>query len=563
MRKIFFYKNRWSFILTLVTIMIESGMYVGIAFFLKALMEVATRKDIYQLLHILIIIGFILPCYVLVALIKRKEKNKFLECAACRYKERYFKSTLEKGIANFQQETSARPMSALTNDFNSIEQNLLEGYFSIWNCLTQLIFGLCSMIWLNWVLTIVIVTVCCLPVLVSLMFTPKQQKLEKMVSGRNEFFISFVKDILSGFTVIKSFQSEKQINHLFIQNNAQLEMVKRNRRNTSDFISILAEVSSLLVNIVIFTVGVLLAIWGYLEVSSLIAFFQLLNNVITPLQQLSPLLVRKKAAEALIDKAEHSLLIQDDISKEVKLSDFKNQIQIENLSYTYEKGKKPVLKNISFTFKKGKSYAIVGASGSGKSTLLHLLQQYSDEYEGQILIDGTELKKISSDSLYSLISVIQQNVFIFDDTIQENITLYQHFSDEQISNAIQKSGLSYLISEKGKNYPCGENGVYLSGGEKQRVSIARSLLRNAPILLMDEATAALDAETSKMVEEAILSLDGLTRIIITHKLIPDLLKKYDYIIVMDHGKISESGQYETLITQRGLFYSLCRLSGTQ
>lgn len=185
----------------------------------------------------------------------------------------------------------------------------------------------------------------------------------------------------------------------------------------------------------------------------------------------------------------------------------------------------------------------------------------SDTYDGTIRFDETELRKISEESLYRLISTIQQNVFIFDDSIGNNITLYQSFPAEKISRAIRQSGLDGLVREKGEAYPCGENGNQLSGGEKQRISIARGLLRDAPILLMDEATAALDAETSLMVEDAVLSIDGLTRIVVTHKLQPDLLRRYDQILVMDRGMLAETGRYEDLLAERGLFYSLCRLSG--
>lgn len=563
MKQIFFYHNKVNFILALTAVTVESGMYVGIAFFIKALMEVAAARDLQQLMRVLGLIGVMLPGYLLIALLKRRSKNRFLARAARQYKEQYFGRVLQRGISAFRQESSAGPMSSLTNDFASIEQNLLEGYFSIWNCMTQLVFGLVSMIWLNGVLTAVILVVCLLPVLVSLLCAPKQRRLEKEVSEGNERFIAFVKDILTGFSVIKNFQAEKQIYNLFVRSNVQLETLKWERRNVRDMVGILAEIASLLVNVVIFTAGALLAIWGYLSASSLIAFFQLLNNVIGPLQNLSPLLVNKQAAEVLLQKTEQSLSRGNLLTAGNSLASFHDRIELENVSYTYEGGSSPVLKGIDFTFEKGKSYAIVGASGSGKSTLLNLLQQYSMGYNGQIRIDGRELREIQPESLYQLISVIQQNVFIFDDTIEHNITLYQQFPEEVVAQAVEKSGLRRLISEKGADYLCGENGCNLSGGEKQRISIARSLLRESPILLMDEATAALDAETSRMVEDSILSVNGLTRIIITHKLIPELLRRYDCILVMDRGRIAESGAYQSLFDKRGIFYSLCCLSGMQ
>lgn len=559
MNRLFFKNNKLNFILTLFTLTLDSAAYVGIAFFMKTLMDVAGNRDLQGLIQLLIVIAILLPTYVGVIFLRRFAKNRFLERAARQYKEACFEGVLKKTRGGFQKNSTAQPLSMLTNDYNTIEQNLLGGYFSIWNCLTQLVLGILSMLWLSWLLTIAILLVCMLPILVSMLFTPKLQKMERQVSQRNEGFVGFTKDIFSGFAVIKSFRAEKEIGALFCRNNAQLEGIKRSRRETADLVNLLAEVSSLLVEIVIFTVGALLAIRGAIAVSVLIAFIQLLNNVVGPLQRLSPLLVQKRAAQALVEKAEK--LLQSHETRSGQDASFRQQIRVENLTFCYEDGAQPALKNVSCSFEKGKSYAIVGASGSGKSTLLNLLMRQSDTYDGTIRFDETELRKISEESLYRLISTIQQNVFIFDDSIGNNITLYQSFPAEKISRAIRQSGLDGLVREKGEAYPCGENGNQLSGGEKQRISIARGLLRDAPILLMDEATAALDAETSLMVEDAVLSIDGLTRIVVTHKLQPDLLRRYDQILVMDRGMLAETGRYEDLLAERGLFYSLCRLSG--
>lgn len=176
-------------------------------------------------------------------------------------------------------------------------------------------------------------------------------------------------------------------------------------------------------------------------------------------------------------------------------------------------------------FKKGKSYAVVGASGSGKSTLLNFLMG-CDKYDGDIYFDTQELREISGKSLCDTISMIQQNVFVFNASIRDNITMFKEFPKTQVDEAIRLSGLSALVSEKGEHYFCGENGCNLSGGEKQRISIARSLLRKTQILLADEATAALDAETAYQVSDAILTLTDMTRIVVTHALDGKLLRRY-------------------------------------
>ena len=173
-----------------------------------------------------------------------------------------------------------------------------------------------------------------------------------------------------------------------------------------------------------------------------------------------------------------------------------------------------------------------GASGSGKSTLLRLLMAGGSGYGGSIRYDGAELREVSTDSLYELVSLVEQNVFVFDSSIRDNITMFRDFPQEQVDRAVRLSGLQPLIEAKGESYQCGENGANLSGGERQRISIARSLLRQAPVLLVDEATAALDKETAFQVSGAILDLDGLTRIVVTHALDEALLRRYDGILVL-------------------------------
>ena len=175
-------------------------------------------------------------------------------------------------------------------------------------------------------------------------------------------------------------------------------------------------------------------------------------------------------------------------------------------------------------------------------------------------IDGKELSTIAPDSLYDLMSLIGQSVFLFDDTILRNITMFRDFPEKRVQSAVQRAGLTTLLAQKGSDYRCGENGVGLSGGERQRISIARSLVRGTPVLLLDEATAALDNQTSFAVTDAILHLDGLTRLVVTHRLEEELLQQYDRIFVLRGGTICEQGTYEELMEQKGYFYSLYNVS---
>ena len=177
-------------------------------------------------------------------------------------------------------------------------------------------------------------------------------------------------------------------------------------------------------------------------------------------------------------------------------------------------------------------------------------------YTGNILYDDKELSKISSESLYDTVSTIQQNVFVFNASIKDNITMFSDFPKEEIDRVIEMSGLSELIAKKGEGYMCGENGCGLSGGEKQRISIARALLRKSKVLLVDEATASLDVKTSSIVLNSILGLENMTRIIVTHNLEEGCLKKFDKILTLKNGSVLEAGSFSELMDKKGYFYSL-------
>ena len=183
------------------------------------------------------------------------------------------------------------------------------------------------------------------------------------------------------------------------------------------------------------------------------------------------------------------------------------------------------------------------------------------DYSGEIRLGGRELRELESEYLYDLISIIEQEVFVFNASIRDNITMFRAFpEEEEVARAIELSGLSALVAERGALALCGENGSALSGGERQRVSIARSLLRRSELLLADEADAALDAATARQVTDSLLSLNGLTRIVVTHDLDAALLRRCDLILALKGGRIVERGSFDELMERRGYFYSLFTLA---
>lgn len=487
--------------------------------------------------------------------LRRFAINRFVERAMRQYKEYAFSLVMKKNIGSFLREDSGTYISALTNDAAQIDENYLRNILAVFFYILMFFAAIPMLFWYSWKVTLVALVLSSLPMIASMLLGGKMVTAEKKVSDKNAGFVGLVKDLLSGFTVVKSFRSEKEVAEKFDENSGELEHEKRRRKYTEWLVNIVCGQLGGIVQVGSFVVGAALAIAGEMEVGAIVGIIQLLNYVIMPINNVPQSLAKIRASGALIDKLADACAENEARGGTKKLENIGEGIRFEHVDFGYTPDE-PVLKDLCAEFKTGKSYAIVGASGSGKSTLLNLMLGYRDDYSGEIHIDGAELRDVDMGSLYDMISTIQQNVFIFNSTIEENITMFKDFPPEVVASAARRAELDKLIEEKGHGYACGENGSGLSGGERQRISIARSLVRGAPVLLMDEATAALDAKTAHAVEDSILSIDGLTRIIVTHRLEKPLLERYDEIVVMSGGRVVEQGSFEELMANSGHFAAL-------
>lgn len=340
-----------------------------------------------------------------------------------------------------------------------------------------------------------------------------------------------------------------------MDSNYDIEHAKEDKLKFASAMSISAISTSIMLQFTIFLLGAYLSISGYITAGTVLLFVQLCNYIVHPLQVLPGYFAGRKAAKGLIKKLSDLIDRNKDREATEELKSLREDIVFDEVSFSYD-GVNTILKEVSLKLEAGKCYAIVGASGSGKSSMLNLLLGAGEPQKGRILLDGKDLQNISSDSLYKLVGHISQNVFLFDDTIKNNITMFGNFDEDEINRVIERASLSKVIEERGASYLCGENGNKLSGGEKQRIAIARSLLKKTDILLADEISSALDARTSYQVTSDLLKLDGITRVIVTHDLEPQLLRKYDAIVVLKDGKIEEMAGFDELMERKGYFYAL-------
>ena len=555
-----YYKNRINFIVAIILTIAMSSLNLMISWLIQQIMDCTANQDMQALVRSAWIAASVVIAYTVANAVYRAVYPRFLQRAMQQYRDYAFSRLTQKSLRSFSKEGTALYVSALTNDCTSIENNYLAATFTLIELLFCFLGALIMMLYYSPVMLVLAVALSFLPVAVSMTAGNRLTEQEKEISKKNERFVSIVNELLSGFPVIKSFRAETQASRLFSQRNEQAEEAKKNKRRTEQLISLLANDAGIIAQMGIFLAGAWLAISGKgVTAGVVIVFVQLMNYILNPISQVPLLWSNRKAAIALMEKLSDAL--SENVREEgrEKLNGFSEKIEVKDLTYGYEP-ESHVLKDLDVQFDAGKSYAIVGGSGSGKSTLLNLLMGSSSNYQGEICIDGVSIKNIESESLYQLMTSVQQNVFVFNDTIRNNVTMFHEFPDKEVTLALERSGLSEFIEKRGEDFVCGENGANLSGGERQRISIARALLRKSPILLVDEATAALDAATARAVSFSILNLVGMTRIVVTHRLEEAILRRYDKILVMKNGTICEQGNFDTLMQQKGQFYSLFQIA---
>lgn len=555
-----FYKNKMCFIASVIMTIVMSFLNLMISWLIQQIMDSMANQNMQSVVRCAWIAASVVIAYTVANAVYRAVYPRFLQRAIQQYRDYAFSRLTQKSLRSFSKEGTALYVSALTNDCTSIENNYLAATFTLIELLFCFLGALIMMLYYSPVMLVLAVALSFLPVAVSMKAGNRLTEQEKEISKKNERFVSIVNELLSGFPVIKSFRAETQASRLFSQRNEQAEEAKKNKRRTEQLISLLANDAGIIAQMGIFLAGAWLAISGKgVTAGVVIVFVQLMNYILNPISQVPLLWSNRKAAIALMEKLSDAL--SENVREEgrEKLNGFSEKIEVKDLTYGYEP-ESPVLKDLDVQFDAGKSYAIVGGSGSGKSTLLNLLMGSSSNYQGEICIDGVSIKNIESESLYQLMTSVQQNVFVFNDTIRNNVTMFHEFPDKEVTLALERSGLSEFIEKRGEDFVCGENGANLSGGERQRISIARALLRKSPILLIDEATAALDAATARAVSFSILNLVGMTRIVVTHRLEEAILRRYDKILVMKNGTICEQGNFDTLMQQKGQFYSLFQIA---
>ena len=533
---------------------------IAFAYSIKIIIDSGMSQNREALTQAILIGAIVIFVYASFNFISLRLRNKLVRQIMSRYKNKVFKSILDRDYREFSKEKSGKFISILTENMKKIEQDYLHQYFNISKNISLMIFSLVAMFIGNWFLTLLVIIASIIPMMISGFIGQKSASLQNSSMIADQKYLAKVKDILAGFLVIKSFNVKEAIRQDYKNESEKLDEIYFIKGKFDVLSNVISQLSGMIVFLVAFGGGMYLVFGGHTTIGSVTAIVQLVNFVVMPLNEIGMGMSKFREGQATLNSFEVKDVIELQTGKMKEY--FDDVISFSNVDFSYPNAEEKIFNNLSLQIKKGEKIAIVGMSGSGKSTLLNLLLRFYDVTSGYISIDNQDLQAISAESLYNLMTIVQQDVYIFDDTLKANITLSQSFTEDDIKKAVQQSGLeSYILeNELGLQTLCGENGSNLSGGERQRLSIARALIRKTPILLLDEATSSLDNKVTTEIENSILEIQDLTVLVVTHKLNKSMLKKYNRILFMKNGVIVEDGSFDNLMDRKGEFYKLVELS---
>lgn len=545
--KIYMKQNKVLLLFTILTSIIASLGYVFMAVLLQKLLDIAVEKNMQQFIPMVL---FSIFYFVMLGIFLYLQSllSKRITCKIIKQiRTDVFKGIVSQSMGDFGKRNTADYLSIITNDVKMIEDNFLLPFFEVVQYTVIFISSFVLMIYFDVIVTIVVFVAITLMFLVPSLLGKELEKRQNTLSSQLADFTTKLKDILSGFEIIKSYSMKQYVIQKFDKENSDTIHTKYSVDKLFALNEGLSSFLALMVQIVVLFLSAYFIITERITVGTLLGMVQVSSNLANPLIMIFTNIPKIKSIQPIIEKL--TVLSKYELNEVPKKQSatFNSVVSISNLSFAYEKQNR-VLDKINLHIEKGKKYVIVGKSGCGKTTLVKLLAGYYTEYSGKILYDNTDLNMMNENDIVQLSSIIHQNIYMFNESVYDNICLHEDYSKESIDKAVKASGLNDVIEKlpEGLLYEAGENGSNLSGGQKQRIAVARALIRNKPILILDEGTSAIDMQTAYDIENHLLKIEGLTIITITHNLKKELLELYDNIIYMENGGIIERGTFEEL-----------------
>lgn len=469
-------------------------------------------------------------------------------------------------VGYFTEQKKGDLLSKLSNDLSEVESSTVNVLESTFKEPITILLSLIYLVILSPQLTVFLLIFLPVAGLILGRIGRALKKENKRALQQFGVIFSTIEETLGGMRVIQAFNAEKRINKKFDDENEKLFRYKNQANRRRDLASPVSEALGVTTVLCILYYGGTLVLKGDatlgLNAGDFLAYIAIFSQLIQPLKALSNASYNVNRGAASIERIEalinEPVVIEDPVNP-IELKQFQDSIELKNVSFSYSD--KAVLRNINLVLKKGQTVALVGSSGSGKSTLADLIPRFIDASEGEVLIDGVDIKKYSLSSVRNHIGMVTQEPILFNTGISENIKLGKpEATEEEVKQAAMVANAAGFIEKKPEGYDTliGERGGKLSGGERQRITIARAVLKNPPILILDEATSSLDTESERLVQDAINNLmSNRTSLVIAHRL--STVRHADEIIVMDKGEIVERGTHDALMALHGRYSRLIEM----
>ncbi|MDD3123845.1 MAG: ABC transporter ATP-binding protein, partial [Candidatus Izemoplasmatales bacterium] len=465
-------------------------------------------------------------------------KSFVIKDVMVKMKSDYIKQVFKKNISEFQRENNALYVSALTNDFNLIEKDYVEQIISLIENFVNFATAIIVIFIINPIILAIGAGMIVLNAIVSVLSSKPIKKHNEERSEMMSKYGGFIKEVLSAFHIIKTNDLESKITKTYKDESTKIQEKKFVIDRIMSYVYAIQNM-----NFTITFMGLMFFV-SYLTLKGVILFSGVavvatnIDSIIGPVAQLSEALPRIMSVKLLFVRIEETLKNKTVYEETKSFEGLKDKIEFKDVTFRY--GENLVLDQIDLSFEKGKKYLVIGPSGGGKSTVLRLLRKYFNPESGSILIDNDNLIDIRKIDYFSKIANIEQQIFLFEETLRNNLTLYKDFSEEEIWDAIDRAGLhEFVISQAdGMEKMILDNGKNISGGEKSRIAIARGLLNKADIIFLDEAFASLDYERAKEIEDRLLSLKDVTVINVSHVIIEENKDRYDEIMVVKNKKVT-------------------------
>lgn len=486
-----------------------------------------------EAIKLILLAILLLPTGVLMAFGKGLFKKKALVLA----KEYYVNSVFKKNINEFQKENTAKYISAITNDINTIENNYITGIYEILINIIYFIVVIAIIVYVSPMALLLGLSIGIASSIISVALNKPIQKHHIQRSELYEKYTTYIKEVLSAFHIIKSNNLNSKVKKDFYDKSNSIQEKGYVIDKLETYITALQNITIYLALFILLGITSYMAIKGSISFGGVVLVINNIDRIINPVMVIGERLPKLLSTKRLFEKIDKTLENQDDYIETVELEAFKDGIEFKDVSFAYDDGY--ILSDVNISFKKGEKYLIIGPSGGGKSTFLKLLRKYFVPNKGKILIDGKDLKDITKESYFKHISNVEQEVFLFEDTIRNNLTLYKDYSEAEIQDAIEKTGLNDFIKSlpQGLDTMIYDNGKNISGGERSRIAIARSLLQKADILFLDEAFASLDSKTAKEIEYTLLNLKDITVVNVSHVIFRENKAKYDNVYLVKNKGI--------------------------